>query len=48
MMARYSAAAPITVETFPDQLTLGFIVHDHPCSIDLGASLRTGTSRGRR
>ena len=23
------------VQTFPDQLTLGFIVRDHPCSIDL-------------
>jgi hypothetical protein len=24
-----------TLDTFPDQLTLGFIVHDHPCSTDL-------------
>jgi hypothetical protein len=24
-----------TVDTFPDQVTLGFIVQDHPCSIDL-------------
>src|SRR5262249_25897491 len=23
------------VETFPDRVTLGFIVRDHPCSIDL-------------
>jgi hypothetical protein len=31
-----------TLDTFPDQLTLAFIVHDHPCSTDLESTATHG------
>jgi hypothetical protein len=31
-----------TLDTFPDQLTLVFVVHDHPCSTELQSSFAHG------